>query len=224
MAQYDVITFDEAVKYKKKIDIDKPLLEISFNKASVYKVLKERFLIVPNGIFSNHLLVTDLKLITDFSAKKYFPDNGEIEKLWYPFKDADTTLTFKAYYKILSAELAKVADITAFENPDTLYETLKKKRKQKAYSKQFLFVLGVYLVKKSKRIYLKLAMVQRFVYLNPIYSIVLMDTRDNSFYDYEYKVYGKWGYVGTDYILRSIKQFGFGSLEMWNCRLVYIYE
>jgi ABC-type polysaccharide/polyol phosphate export permease len=67
-------------------------------------------------------------------------------------------------------------------------------------------------------------LVQRYIYLNPTYSIVLMDTRNYSFFDYEYDVYGKWGYVRTDFILQSIGQVTFKNLEMWNCRLVYIYE
>lgn len=224
MAQYKILSFDEAVKYKRKIDIDNPLFEIQFNKASVHEVLKDKFLIIPNGIFSNHLLINDLGLIDDFSAKKYFPDGGEVEKLWYPSKNADTTFTFEIYFKLLTAELEKVADSSAFQNPDSLYEILKKKRKQKFYSKQFLFVLGDYLMKETKNTNFKLALIQRYIYLNPIYSIVLLDTRNNSFYDYEAKVYGKWGYVGAEYILQSIGQFGFKDLEMWNCKLVHIYK
>ncbi len=224
MAQYKVLTFDESIKYKKNIDIGSPLSEIEFNKARVYEVSKGKFLVMPNGIFSNHLLLNDLTLIADFSAKKYFPDADEVEKLWYPSKDADTTVAFKVYYEKLSGELAKIADSTTFQNPDSLYEILKKKRKQKVFSKHFLFVLGDYLMKATKNTNLKIALVQRYIYLNPIYSIVLVDTRDYSFYDYENKVYGKWGYVGTEYILQSIERFRFGVLEMWNCKLVHIYE
>lgn len=224
MSQYKILSFDEAVKYKRKIDIDNPLFEIQFNKASVHEVSKDKFLIVPNGIFSNHLLINDLTIIDELSAKKYFPDGGEVEKLWYASKDADTTIPFKVYFEKLSGELAKITDYTAFQNPDSLYEILKKKRKQKVYSKQFLFVLGDYLMKETKNAKFKLALIQRYIYLNPVYSIVIIDTRNYSFYDYEEKVYGKWGYVGAEYILQSIRQFGFKDLEMWNCKLVHIYE
>jgi len=224
MAQYKVLTFDESIKYKKNIDIDSPLSEIEFNKARVYEVSKDKFLVMPNGIFSNHLLLNDLTLIADFSEKKYFPDGDEVEKLWYASKDADTTIPFKVYYEKLSGELAKIADNTTFQNPDSLYEILKKKRKQKIFSKHFLFLLGDYLMKATKNTNLKIALVQRYIYLNPIYSIVLIDTSNHSFYDYENDVYGKWGYFGTEFILKSIGRFTFKNPEMWNCKVVHIYE
>jgi len=224
MAQYKVLTFDESIKYKKNINIDSPLLEIEFNKAKVYKVSKGEFLVMPNGIFSNHLLLNDLTFTADFSAKKYFPDGGEVEKLWYASKDADTTIAFKVYYEKLSSELAKIADNTAFKNPDSLYEILKKKRKQKVFSIHFLFVLGNYLMKEANSDKLKLALVQRYIYLNPIYSIVLIDTSNHSFYDYENDVYGKWGYVGKEFILKSIRRFTFKNPERWNCKVVHIYK
>ncbi len=224
MAKYEVLTFDEAIKYKKKIDIDSPLLNIEFNRARVYDVSKGKFLVMPNGIFSNHLLLNDLTLIADFSAQKFFPDGDEVEKLWYPSKDADTTIPFQVYNERLSGELAKVVDSTVFQNPDLLYEILKKKRKHKVFSKHFLFVLGNYLIKEVKNDKLKLALVQRYTYLNPIYSMVLLDTSNHSFCDYENDVYGKWGYVGTEYILKSIKRFRFHVLERWNLKLVHIYD
>lgn len=182
-----------------------------FNLAHLYNLNKD-YIVMPLSPFGKALIASDYKIIKKWLTNEYFPTNEKINEFYFSNKRVIDRISQNKDALILDLEefLGKkdLLNLSSKEI-DEVYALLKKKRKFEKYKLNFIFLVGEKLIELNRN-ELSWGTVRNIQLLNPIVQLVLIkrekDNNENRYFELEYAIVGKWGYLGMDNIIQDFKR------------------
>lgn len=199
----------DLIKSKKLVELE----TIDYNLCSVFKIDSQKYLIRPINPFADALIIDSFKQIDSFIKEGYFPDDDEQNTLYalnrahfeqrdfHEFKNEKIN-ELKEYLQKSNSKYVNGIDMN---NADSIYKALSKTKTIKKYKLGFVFFVGEQIIQ-DHHPDLKWCIVQTKVKLNPERELALYDS-NNEYFDLEFDIFGKWGYINFYSILSSIKRF-----------------
>lgn len=183
-------------------------LYIEYNHASVYLLEDSTYLVIPLNHFGNAIKTSNRALIDDWIEQRRFPSE-DTESASY----IDGTYDFSNFQESKNSLISDLFTLPFFSEKgspskvdiaiiDELYAYLKKKRKFKKYKINFLLWAGDFLIRQSSEP-IEWGVLSTTQLLNPVNDLVLI-TKGNRYYNLEFKMHGKYGYVGMLYYQKTI--------------------
>lgn len=209
---YKVLDWIEANDMRQKEATDF-VMTIEDNLAKVYMLADSSYLIIPVGPFAKCLITKDKTLLLKWMSDSYYPTEEKANDFYRKNREkidnfsANTEPLIKDLYEYVNADTRFKNEYTKPCNVDDIYKLLKSKRQFNRYKLHFVALVGSCLIQEDNVNSYLWGLLKSKLLLNPLTTIVLVKMVGGAFeyFDLEYLIDGKWGYLGSDSIMESFK-------------------
>lgn len=186
----------------------KLVAQLKFNLAKIYELENNSYLALPLVPFSNSVLFTDYALVHKWEEEKFIASSNshhDFERQNKQINVEDLIGELKSYF----AENHGNIDTNTKEGIDRVYEVLSNENKLAQFHLQFALLLGDFIIS-QKNPQWKLGELTLMGPLNPLNRVALIN-EENSYFDLESRIYGKYGYLGVKHYMFTLNTRRFNT-------------